>query len=880
MRLKDYQDDVLESLSRYLTRLDGKRREAEEVLEFQKSKGREAVLSDFCRDAWDSLHAEKALPLIKGQDGNSVLPSYVARKDGVGRPVPNICLKVPTGGGKTLLGTIAVERIDAEYFKKQTGLILWIVPSDAIYSQTWKAFANREHPYRQMLERASGGRVRLLEKGDTFTRQDVEQQLCVMLLMLQAGAVKKESKEARKMFQDSGRYPSFFPEVDDPIGNEALFRQVPNLDVNDFADEGFRLGGLTVKQSLGNILRLACPLVVIDEGHKAYSNTALETIAHYNPRFILELSATPNSGKEYVSNVLVNVTGTALKDEQMIKLPINLINEGRADWKHTLSSAKEKLDELRKDSGKVRNNEGRYIRPMMLIRVERTGEDQRDKAAIHSEDVREYLVEKIGAKPEEIKVKSAELDELDKVDLFSDLCPVRYIITKDALREGWDCSFAYVLAVLSKTTATTALTQMIGRVLRQPEAKLTGVASLNECYVYTFDQEVQEAVDSVRRGLEEEGMGDLAASVRAFGKGAAAASRRETLGRRKEFEGLKVFLPRVLSRHYETGKWRQFDYDRDLLSRLDWDKFSFTNRATFTPDEKESIEKTLVRVSVEDLGGSKDDLPKSQVLDEDVQPELDSPSLVRLLIDAIPNPWQGARILNETLAELRKRKITEERILTNRLFLVKAMRENLKEQVNRAAEAEFRRMVAENELCFRLESSNDARLNWELAETLELDVTDEDRPLHRMNGEPLEKSLFKPVYQKQVNGLEKEVAWYLDADKAVRWWHRIAVNQDWHLQGWQRSRIYPDFLACLRDRGDGKVQFSVLETKGLHLKGNEDTAYKAKLFDLLTRHSRSALSVGELKLGLKQQGMKFELMMETDWRQKIPSALEPVGAGA
>lgn len=871
MQLKDYQSEVLESLSRYLRVLAARREEAEEILGILRGKGRDAKLADYCRETWDALHAEKALPIITGKDRQATAPPYIARKDGLERPVPNVCLKIPTGGGKTLLGTVAVERINAEYFQKQTGMVLWIVPSDAIYSQTWRAFANREHPYRQMLERASGGRVKLVEKGDRFTKQDVEQQLCVMLLMLQAGAVKKESKEARKMFQDSGRFPTFFPEVDDLPANKELLRQVPNLDATDIAEDGFRGGGLTVKHSLGNVLRLVRPIVVIDEGHKAYSNTALETIAGYNPRFLLELSATPNSGKEYVSNVLVNVTGTALRDEQMIKLPINLINESRADWKHTLTVAKEKLDELQKDAGKVRNNEGRHIRPILLIRVERTGKEQRDKAVIHSEDVREFLVEKLGAQPEQIKVKSAELDELAKVDLLAELCPVRFIITKDALREGWDCPFAYVLAVLSKTTAATALTQMVGRVLRQPEAKLTSAPSLNECYVFTFDQEVQAAVDSVRHGLEEEGMGDLAASVRTAGTATGAASRRETLRRRKEFEGLKVFLPRVLSRHYATGEWRQFDYDRDLLSRLDWSRFSYTNRATFTPDEKEAIERTLVRVNVADLGNVDDEsLPQPTTTEEAVEPELDFPALVRLLLDVIPNPWQGARILEETLAELRKRGIPEERIFTNRLFLVKAMRDDLRKQVHHATEAEFRRMLTKEELSFRLEAANDSKLNWELAEILELDVTDEDKTLRRKNGEELEKSLFKPVYQKQVNGLEKEMAWYLDGDKAVRWWHRIAVHQDWHLQGWQRSRVYPDFLACLHGIEGGKVRFTVLETKGLHLKSNDDTAYKAKLFELLTQHSQSALSVGELKLGLKQQQMRFELMLENDWREKVP----------
>ena len=309
------------------------------------------------------------------------------------------------------------------------------------------------------------------------------------------------------------------------------------------------------------------------------------------------------------------------------------------------------------------------------------------------------------------------------------------------------------------------------------------------------------------------------------------------------------------------------------MSQWNWKDFSCTSRAKFIPDEREAIERTLVRVSVEDLGNVDDDDLPGLTSNEDHEPELDVPALVRLLLDVIPNPWQGARILQEALAELRKRGIAEKRIATNRLFLLKAMREDLRTQVNQASEKEFRRMLAADELSFRLEASGDPKLNWELAQTLELDLTDDDKVLLCKNGERLEKSLFKPVYQKQVNGLEKDVAWYFDGEKAVRWWHRIAVHQDWHLQGWQRQRVYPDFLACLHEAGDGKARFTVLETKGLHLKGSEDTEYKARLFELLTAHSKTALSVGELKLGLKQQEMRFELMLENNWREKLPQAL-------
>ncbi len=93
---------------------------------------------------------------------------YVSRTDDAGRPIPHICFKVPTGGGKTLLAAAALERLN-----RQTGLTLWITPTRAIYEQTKAALKSREHPYRHMLERASGGRVKLLEKDDLFTKADV-----------------------------------------------------------------------------------------------------------------------------------------------------------------------------------------------------------------------------------------------------------------------------------------------------------------------------------------------------------------------------------------------------------------------------------------------------------------------------------------------------------------------------------------------------------------------------------------------------------------------------------------------------------------------------------------------------------------------------------
>lgn len=881
MELKDYQQGVLTKFDHYLGTLRAQVEKLTAAQEVLKAQGLSVDLGDPCAKAWDQLNQERRLPYLKDQDGNDRVAPYLTRHDGMQRSIPNVTLKVPTGGGKTLLATAAVERIQMDFFRRQTGFVLWVVPSDAIYKQTWHQLANREHPYRQMLERASGGRVKMLEKGDAFTRQDAESYLCVLLLMLPSAA--RQSKETLRMFRDSGRFTSFFPPEDDTVANVALLEKVTNLDENDLADlgwkEGILPGSRSVKQSLGNVLRLVRPLIIIDEGHKAYSATARSTLDGFNPRFIVELSATPNAGGTHACNVLVSVSGGALKDEEMIKLPINVINEDKGGWKHTLTEAHQKLKELTEDAGKLEKAEGRYIRPIMLIRVERTGKEQRDSGYVHAEDAREYLLEKLGARPEEIRLKTSEDDTLGDEDLKKPTCEVRYIITKAALLEGWDCPFAYVLAILSKTTANTALTQMIGRILRQPDARLTHRSLLDECYVFTFDADVSEAVQSVRKGLEEEGMADLASQVRLSGTGTTKkASRRETLAWRARFAKIPpVFLPRVLHQDSkDPDDVRELDYERDILGHLNWESFRFLGAHGMSMTEEDKATRTVAKINV---ARKKDAEEVTQELFQEAVQEmpeegLDVPFLVRQLLDVVPNPWQGMRIIQETLDVLRKRGVTEQMLYTNRLELLREMKLDLKEQVHAASEKLFLQKLERGEVIFRLVTSNDKHLNWKLAETLEVELSEDEPLLKRKNGDPVEKSIFEKVFRRDFNELEKETAWYLDAKDCVHWWHRIAASQgSYGLQGWQKNRVYPDFLACIHGTQDGKFRFSVLETKGEHLRGNDDTAYKQKLFELLTEHASKALRAGELVLGTQAEMTTFTMLMEDSWKQQLEAAL-------
>ena len=461
MELKEYQYRTLDTFGRWREALGEAREESAGRVTALEAAGR--TISDGDRDfprmAWERL-------VERGEVADR---SHADRRDDAGRPIPHACFKIPTGGGKTLLGAAALERLGW-----QTGLVLWIVPNKAIYAQTRKALRSREHPCRQWLERASGGRVKMLEKEDRFTRDDTDNHLCVMLLMLPA-ANRHRDREFLRMFRDSGRYPRFFPDPDDAPANAEVAERRPDL---EFSGEGL------VKRSLGNVIRLLRPVVVLDEAHRAYgAQGAVEFVKAVNrlsPSLVIELSATPNAR---ISNLLVEISGVDLKAAEMIKLPVEVAALENAEWGDALAWARDRLDELDAAARSLEASEGRYVRPIAVVRVERTGKGQQGAGRIHAEDVRKHLIRQLGVGPEAVRVKSAERDEIGDHDLLSDLSPVRWIITKDALREGWDCPFAYVLVVLDNARSETALTQLMGRVMRQPGARRTGRDALDRCYV-------------------------------------------------------------------------------------------------------------------------------------------------------------------------------------------------------------------------------------------------------------------------------------------------------------------------------------------------------------------------------------------------------------
>lgn len=850
MQLKEYQLETLDSLDRYVAALataqakDLKRRA---LLDEMDEEDRAAFLGNMADPAPTAWDAVKTAGVAASPDPWRDLP------DGHGRQVSHVCLELPTGSGKTLIAGHAVGRILSKLDGATTGLVLWVVPSDAIYQQTRAQLRDRGHPVRQALEVASGGRLKLLEKGSDFTRADVEDGLAVMLLMLQSARLPKPQSEqkALKVFRESGRYGSFFPESDDLTAAQALKARVPNLETHDLADG---VPG-TVVQSLGNTLKMVRPLIVLDEGHTAYSIDRRRLLGEFNPRFLLELTATPS--REH-SNILVKIGGQRLRDAEMIKLPIELVADANAPWEDTLKAALDQRAALEQQALAFQATSGRLIRPIMLVRVELTGRDQREKGKVHTEDAFEALTNKLGVPPEWVRRQTAVDKELDD-QLMSDTSPVRVIITKDALREGWDCPFAYVLALLGSTRAQTSLTQMIGRVLRQPGAKRTGVDPLDSAWVFCRDISVKDAVEGIRAGLDQEGMGDLKMQVRAAG----ALPEARTIERRPAWKGTRILIPTV-THDDSAGGARPLDFDRDILAEVDWSALTYDGGATVTLDDPGA---TRARRRVDYAG---DELAANGASPNlALNNRIDRPDLARRLLGVVPNSWVAIGFVDQALNALRARDVDDATIARGRLDLVSNMRVELAGKVDAAARAIFDAKLAAGTIAFRLRGD---RLDWEMPPSLEvLFKPGADKWMTDANSDKLGRTLFLDgIKEGELNGFEQDVALYLDGKEAVAWWWRLTARGAWGLQGWRRNRVYPDFL--LRLTGDGE-RLLVLETKGKQL-DNEDTAFKRDLMAALENAYQRPVP-GEVELfDSSPEAIKFKMLMqEEDWKPRLAGAL-------
>lgn len=831
MELKEYQKKTLETVKFYLDALADFKAKNDRAVEIDPE-----LSINFPLKAWEKVIGR----------------TYYSKKNGLDEELPDFYIKIPTGGGKTVLACHTIDLINKIYLKKQTGIVLWIVPTTQIYRQTLANLKNREHPYRQVLDISSGGRTEILEKTDKFTALDIKENLVVMLLMLPSAS--RQNKEVLKVFKDSGSFVDFFPQEDDRAGNEKLLKQFPNL--HYFGDEiGFF--GKIVKTSLGNTLRILKPIIIIDEGHKAYSEIAQKTIRDFNPSIVVELSATPPQN----SNNLVNISGQELNLEEMIKLDLHITNKAELDWQNTMLASVEKRNFLEQKAKEYEANTGEFIRPICLIQVERTGKDQKGTRYIHAEYVKDYLIKQCGIPNEQIAIKSSEKDDIEGIELLAKDCQIRYIITKHALQEGWDCAFAYILTILNNPSSELSITQLVGRILRQPKARKTKVKELDESYVFCFRPKATEILENIRKGFEGEGLGDLAGKVVVEeGEPETVDATKEKIiyyrDKFKKFEG-QIYLPKFVIQ--ENGGWRDINYEMDILSRINWNMVNFDGLMNISLSEiKAKEEKYTIGIS-EDTDKL---IETKEILFGEGGLKIDNVFITRQILDIVPNPWVAFDMAKKVI-DIFLKKYDEQILANNLVFIIDELRKHLEKESDRLAESVFREQISKKAMFFFLLHGKGG---YELPSRI--NVKKNSKPLIRNDYTSLQRSLFEFVEEEKFNDTEKAVALYLDEQEKLLWWYRNISRQDYYLQGWKKNKIYPDFIFSEIDSNvqDDYSKVFVVETKGIHLK-NEDTDYKKDIFEFC---NKLGIQKNWTELNTEfDQKIEFQVIFEDEWKAKI-----------
>ena len=446
MELKPYQSQVIQDLRQYLATLA------------------------------DTPHLENAFRDYWAERGVTGMPGYKNTIPGV----PHVCAKVPTAGGKTYIAVNALQPIfDAlsAANPQRPKFVVWLVPSLTILEQTARNLSNPDHPYHKRLSQLFKGQVAIYEKKDLlmgagFSPDTVADQVSIVVMSFDS--LRARNKEDRKIYQENGYL--------------APFMNAQRVDAVDLLPD-------SDSSALINVIRTLKPVVIVDESHNAESTLSVEMLVNLNPDFILDLTATPRNN----SNIISYVDAMALKRHHMVKLPVIVANQNsRAEVIESTLVMRKQLEAIaiKEEASKG----GRYIRPIVLFQAQpRTHDDNTT-----FDKVKEKLVA-LGIPPEEIRIKTADRDEIKGEDLLSRTCPVRYIITVNALKEGWDCPFAYILASLADKSSAVDVEQIVGRVLRMPYVQKHGHDLLNLSYVFTASSKFQETLQTVVNALQKAG---------------------------------------------------------------------------------------------------------------------------------------------------------------------------------------------------------------------------------------------------------------------------------------------------------------------------------------------------------------------------------------
>ncbi|MGZ8907100.1 MAG: DEAD/DEAH box helicase family protein, partial [Methylobacter sp.] len=448
------------------------------------------TLTTFLAKARDAQNVELAYEETLREQ---TLPALAYRDYGFGQ-VPYVCFRIPTGGGKTLLASHTIVTAARTYLDTDFPITLWLVPSNVIRQQTVDALKTPGHPYREKLDFAFNHQVLVLDINDVtqLRPQDIGQKAIVVVSTL--ANLRVNDTSGRKVYAYHENFEPHFAKL--PSHHPCLDRleKVSEADIQEIGLSTSELG--KIKYSFANLLALHRPLLIIDEAHNARTALTFDTLKRVHPAAVIEFTATPNTTTTNGSNIIYHVSAAELKAEEMIKLPIILTEH--QNWQDAVRDTVITRNKLALDA----QNDETYIRPIALLQAEaKNGE-------VTVEVLKAYLTNDLHIDADKIAIATGNQRGLDGMNLFDHACPIEYIITIEALKEGWDCSFAYVFCSVKQVSSSKDAEQLLGRVLRMPFARRRVIEDLNRAYAHLstkgFACAARELTDKlIAMGFEE-----------------------------------------------------------------------------------------------------------------------------------------------------------------------------------------------------------------------------------------------------------------------------------------------------------------------------------------------------------------------------------------
>jgi len=405
--------------------------------------------------------------------------------------IPYVCLRLPTGGGKTILAAHSVGIASKEYLARDFSLVIWLVPSNQILEQTYDALSDTNHPYRIALNQYFNDNVEILKVDEARNIQKGSLQSNTTIIISTFASWRVDKTEGRKVYEQNGSLSSHFEHLKSS--------QIANLE---------KINGSNIPiHSLANVVYLNNPIFIIDEAHNARTELTFEVIKRLNPACIIEYTATPKTKGNDRSNVLFSVSAAELKAEDMIKMPIELLTTD--GWQNAISNAVKQQQQLEQTAKEEESITGEYIRPIVLFQAQH---DSQTQSTINVEEVKKFLIEAMKLPEEQIAVATGKEREIEGKDLSSSNEPIRFIITKQALKEGWDCPFAYVFCSVADVHSSKDVEQLLGRILRMPNVKKKENAALNRAYAFVSSNSFYNTAKNLQDSLISSGFTAVEAS--------------------------------------------------------------------------------------------------------------------------------------------------------------------------------------------------------------------------------------------------------------------------------------------------------------------------------------------------------------------------------